>query len=68
MSKEGKSPLPDPGLNALKACAIFHLHIRYMINPADPKNASQAMHVKSLQTIDIGLEQGPDFGTAQEHG
>ena len=37
-----------------------------MIESADPEDASQAAHVERLQTIDIGLEQGPCFSAVQE--
>ena len=53
VSEAGKSPSSDPWLDVLKACAV--LHVRYVIQPADPKNASQGTHVKNLQTIYIGL-------------
>ena len=39
----------------------------YVIEPADPEDASQATRVKNMQTIDIGLEQSPCFSTVQEH-
>ena len=68
MSEEGESPSSNPRLDVLEACAIHHLHIRYVIKPADPNNASQATHVKSLQVIYTGLEQGPGFRTVQEYG
>jgi hypothetical protein len=45
-----------PRLDVLKACAVFCLHIRYVIKLADPKNVLQATHVKSPRTIDISLE------------
>jgi len=32
------------------------------------RHTSQAVHVKSLQSIDIGLEQDPCLGAIQEHG
>ena len=44
------------------------LHVRYVIKPADSKNASQASHVDCLQAIYISLEQGSGFLTAQEYG
>ena len=50
MSEEGKSPF-DPRLDVLEACVVLHLHVRYVIKPADPKNASQVTHVESLQAI-----------------
>ena len=57
MSEEGKSPSSDPRLDVLEACAVLHLHVRYVIKPADPKNASQASHVECLQAIYVSLEQ-----------
>ena len=66
MSKEVKSPSSDPRLDVLKACAVLHLHVRYVIKPADPKNALQASHVESLQAIYIRLEQGPGFHTMHQ--
>ena len=68
MSEEGKSPSSDPRLHVFQACMFLHLHVRYVIKPADPKNASQAWHVECLQVIYISLEQGPGFLTAQEYG
>ena len=68
MSEESKLPLSDPRLDVLEACAVLHLHVRYVIKPADPKNASQAWHVECLQVIYISLEQGPGFRTVQEYG
>ena len=62
MSEEGKSPSSDSNLDVLEACAVFHLHIRHVVKPADPKNASEASHMESLQTIAIGL-QGPGLRT-----
>ena len=60
MAKEGKSPPSDTRLNVLEACAVLHLQVScYVIEPADAEEASQAVHVERLQTIDIGLEQGP---------
>ena len=67
MPKEGKSPSSDSRLDVHKACAVLHLQVCYLIEPADSDNASQAAHVKRLQTIDIGLEQGPCFSAVQEH-
>ena len=66
MSKEGKSPSSDPLFAVLKACAVLHLHVRYVIKPADPKNTSQASHVKCLQAIYDSIEQGPGFHTVQQ--
>ena len=57
--KEGKSPPSDSRLDVLEACAVLHLQVCYVIEPADPYDASQAAHMERLQTIDIGLEQGP---------
>ena len=67
MPKEGKSPSSDSRFDVHKACAVLHLQVCYVIDPADSDNASQAAHVKRLQTIDIGLEQGPCFSAVQEH-
>ena len=61
MPEEGESSSSDPRLDVLKACAVLHLHVRYVIEPADLKNASQTKHVESLQAIYIGFEQGPRF-------
>ena len=66
MAKEGKSPPSDSRLNVLEACAVLHLQVCYVIEPADPEDASQAAHVECLQMIDIGLEQGPCFSAVQE--
>ena len=66
MPKEGKSPPSDSCLDILKACAVLHLQACYVIEPADPEDASQAAHMERLQTIDIGLEQGPCFSAVQE--
>ena len=66
MPKEGKSPPSDSRLNVLEACAVFHLQVCYVIEPGDPEYASQAAHVERLQTIDIGLEQGPCFSAVTE--
>ena len=66
VSKEGKSPPSDSRLNVLEACAVLHLQVCYVIEPVDPEDASQAAHMKRLQTIDIGLEQGPCFSAVQE--
>ena len=68
MFEEGKSPSSDPRLDVLDSCAVLHLHVCYVIKPADPKNASQASHVECLQAIYITLEQGPGFRTTQEYG
>ena len=62
MSQDGKAPLSDSRLDVLEACAILHLHVLYVVKPADPKNASEASHMESLQTIAIGL-QGPGLRT-----
>ena len=60
--EESQSPSSDLRLDVLEACAVLDFQVCYMIKPADLKNAQQATHVKSLQTIDIGgLEQGPCF-------
>ena len=53
VSEEGKSYSSDPRLDVLKACAVLHLHIRYVDKSADPKNASQATHVERLLAIYI---------------
>ncbi len=68
VSEQSKPSSSNPGLDVLKACAVLHFHIRYVIEPADPENAPQAAHVESLQPIDISLEQGPCFGAVQENG
>ena len=68
LSEESKSPSSDPRLDVYKACAVFQLHVRYEIKPADPENTSQVMHAESRHTIDIGLEQGPGFRAVQEYG
>ena len=57
VSDEGKSPSSDPRLDVFEACVVFHLQVCYVIEPADPEDASQAAHMKRLQTIDIGLQQ-----------
>ena len=67
MPKEGKFPPSDSRLDVLKACAVLHLQVCYVIEPADPEDASQATRVESLQKIDIGIEQGPRFSAVQEH-
>ena len=67
MYEEGRTPSSDPRLDVLEACAVLHLHDRYVIEPADPKDASQATHLESLQAIYISLEQGPGFRAVQEH-
>ena len=66
MAKEGKSPPSDSRLDVLEACAVLHLQVCYVIEPADPEDASQAAHVERLRTIDIGLELGPCFSAVQE--
>ena len=64
MSEEGKSPF-DPRLDVLEACAVLHLHVRYVIKPDDPKNASQASHVESLQAICISLKVSAQYKSAE---
>ena len=66
MPKEGKSPPSNSRLDVLEACAVLHLQVCYVIEPADPEDASQAAHVERLKTIDIGLEQGSCFSAVQE--
>ena len=66
MPKEGKSPPSDSRLDVLEACAVLHLQVCYVIEPADPEDVLQAVHMKRLQTIDIGLEEGPCFSAVQE--
>ena len=51
-------PPSDSRLDVLEACAVLHLQVCYLIEPADPEYAPQATRVKSLQTIDICLEIG----------
>jgi len=53
-------------LGSMSSRRVLHLQVCYVIEPAYPKNAPQATRVKSLQTIDIGLEQGPCFSAVQE--
>ena len=65
-SKEGKSSSSDPRLDVLEACAVLHLHVRYVIKLVSPKNVSQTSHAECLQAIYISLEQGPGFRTVQE--
>ena len=65
MSEEDKSPSSDPRLDILEACAVLHLHVRYVVKSADTKNASHATHVESLQEIYNGLGQGPGLRTVQ---
>ena len=36
MPKEGKSPPSDSRLDVLQACAVLHLQVCYVIEPADP--------------------------------
>ena len=66
VSEEGQSPSSDPRLDVLEAFEVLHLQVCYVIEPADSEDASQATRVKNLQTIDIGLEQGPCFSAVQE--
>ena len=68
MSEEGKSPSSDPWLDVIEACAVLHLHVRYVIKPANSKNASQASYVECQKAIYISLEHGPGFRTVQEYG
>ena len=56
MPEKAKSPSSDPRLDVLKACIVLHLHIHYVIKPADSKNTSQVTHMESLQAIYMGLE------------
>ena len=50
MSEEGKFPWYDSQLDVLEARAVLDLHICYVIEPADPEDASQAAYVESLHT------------------
>ena len=63
VSEEDKSSSTDPRLDVLKACAVLHLHVRYVDKSADPKYASQVTHVEKLQAIYICLEKGTGFHT-----
>ena len=47
--RESQSPSLDPRHYVHKACVIFHIHVRNVIEPVDPKYVSQAAHVESLQ-------------------
>jgi hypothetical protein len=68
MSEQSKPPSSDPRFDVLKMRAVLNLNIRHVVEPADSEDTTQATHVKSLQPIDVGLEQGPCLGAVQENG
>ena len=53
--EESVSPMPNSVLDVLQKGAIFHLHILYAIEPADPKYTSVARIINVISVVSVSI-------------
>jgi len=54
-----ESSVADECLDAWKTCLFSNSCVSHKVRPSDTKNAALTLHVKSLQSFAICLENGP---------